>query len=100
MSGNAKSGGHHALGPRAYLESRPSSQSIRLGGRYINLSRMAEDEGFDHSYLSRIMCGERTPSVPYLTRIAECLSMTRDDLLTAIDIRKEELRDKLLARVG
>lgn len=91
---------HHAVGPRAYLEEQHTAQSIRLAGRYINLKHMAAEEGFDHSYLSRIMSGERTPSVAYYKRIADALLMPLDELMEAIAERKAYLIEKRAKRLG
>lgn len=65
-------------GPTACLDEKPTSKSIRLGGRFINLSRLAEF-GFDHSYLSRILAGDRNPSMDYARRVAKCLGILTDD---------------------
>lgn len=86
-----KGGETHAIGPRAYLEDSPSHQSVRLGGRYINLKRLAEEQDLDPSYVTRIISGERpNPSLSYLQKIADALGMTIDNLLTAIRERQEQ----------
>lgn len=61
-------------GPTKCLDENPSSQSIRLGGRFINLARLAE-RGLDHGYVSRILSAERTPSIPYATKLAKELGI-------------------------
>lgn len=67
-----------AAGPTKCLDDNPSSKSIRLGGRFINLMRLAE-RGLDHGYLSRILSGERVPSVPYAMKLATELGILTDN---------------------
>lgn len=93
-------GGGYGVGPRAYLEARPTAQTVKLGGRYINIQLLAEENGLDHGYVSRIVNGKRTPSIDYLTRIAAALKMERDELLFAIALRKDELHQKWERIVG
>lgn len=85
------------LAPTRCLEDSPSAKSIWLGGRPINLMRLAE-YGMDHGYLSYILSGERTPSVAYGKKIAKCLGIFKGDgspdfagLLELIDQRRSEL---------
>ena len=77
-------------GPSAYLEEHPNAKSVRFGGRYIDLLRLAHVEGLDHGYLSRILAGQRTPSIAYARRIAAALRMSLEDFLEAVDDRKQE----------
>jgi hypothetical protein len=86
------------LAPTRCLENSPSAKSIYLGGRPINLMRLAE-YGMDHGYLSYILSGERTPSVAYGKKIAKCLGILREDgqpdfagLLELIDERRATLQ--------
>lgn len=88
------------MGPRAYLEDHPTAYSVRLGGRYINLQRLANEENFNHSYLSRIVSGDRTPSLPYYQRLADALQMELQDLIDAIADRKVEIKAKLQRQLG
>lgn len=92
-------------GPTQCLEETPSSKTIRLGGRFINMTRLSE-YGFDHGYLSYILSGQRTPSIPYATRVAKCLGILDDEGLPDVttllklikernELEKAELRRKL-----
>lgn len=88
------------LAPTRCLEENPSAKSIYLGGRPINLTRLAE-YGMDHGYLSYILSGERTPSVAYGKKIAKCLGILRPDgtpdfagLLELIEARRCDLIDQ------
>lgn len=82
-------------GPTRCLEDKPTCQSIHLGGRYISLSRLAEEGDFNHSYLSYIFSGQRTPSAKYFKRIADLLGMNMNDLMEAIEDRAKDRRAKL-----
>jgi transcriptional regulator with XRE-family HTH domain len=82
------------VGPRAFLEDKPTPQSIKLGGRYINMLKLSEATGFSHSYVSRILAGKRSPTIPYLRKVAEALYMTVDDLLECIEDRRIELEQR------
>lgn len=77
-------------GPQDCLEENPTAQSVKLGDCYINIRRLA-DRGFEHGYLSRILSGERTPSLDYARRIANELGMTLESLLWHIDQRRAEV---------
>lgn len=82
-------------GPKRYLAHRVTRQSVKILDRYVNLAELALGEGLDHSYVSRILSGERVnPSLDYLTRIAKGLGMSLDVLLYAIEQRRDELKDR------
>lgn len=80
------------LGPKAYIEDSPTlGRSVLFGGRYINVSHIAEAEHLDLSHLSRVISGRRDPSLPYLKRLAQILGMTPGDVITAIEERRLSL---------
>ena len=86
------------LAPTRCLEDSPTGKSIYLGGRPINLSRLAE-YGMDSGYLSYILSGERTPSVAYAKKVAKCLGILKADgspdfagLLELIEERRVSLQ--------
>ena len=82
-----------ARGPKSCIEYHPDTRSVMLGGRYINITLLADVMKCDHGYLCRILRGERTPSIPFLRRMADALSMTgTDELLAAIDERVRFLK--------
>lgn len=85
------------LAPTRCLDENPTSKSIRLGGRFINLMRLSE-YGMDHGYLSYILSGDRVPSVSYGRKIAKCLGIFTEEgvpdlegLLTLIRERRATL---------
>ena len=69
------------------IEDNPTSQSIMLGGRYINLSALARTIEADQSYLSRILSGKRNPGVDLFSKIADALGTTMDQLRSDIQDR-------------
>lgn len=71
--------------PTRCLESHPTKQSIRFGGRYINLSLIARDQKIDQSALSRIFAGKRRPHIDHARKIARALGLSLDDFLTTLD---------------
>lgn len=73
--------------PIRCLEAHPTSQSVRFAGMAINLSRIqrAMSPPLDHSYLSRIFAGERTPSTAYARMLAAALGMTLQSFLEELD---------------
>lgn len=66
------------LAPTRCLDENPTSKSIRLGGRFINLTRLSE-YGMDHGYLSYIFSGDRVPSIPYGRKIAKLLGILTEE---------------------
>lgn len=76
----------------SYFEDRPSPQSVKLGKRYVNISALSRGLNRDHGYLSRILSGHRTPSVPFLLEIANALDLTMDELLLLISERAAQLK--------
>lgn len=87
-------------GPKAYICEHPKHDTVRLMGRYIHIKKLAKREGLEHSYLSKILSGDRTPAITYLQRIARALDMTIDDLMEAISDRKKLLQAQRLKRAG
>lgn len=79
------------------IEVNPTSQSVNLGGVYINLSVLARTQNIDQSYLSRIMAGKRRPRIDHAQKIAGALGITIDRLLELLDDRKKYLDDQARA---
>lgn len=76
------------LVPVCCLEPKPTPQTVRLSGIPINLSALARTTALDLSYLSRILSGNRAPTVTYLEQIADALGMDLEPLLVAIRARR------------
>ena len=78
--------------PVGCIERKPTPQSVKFGGRYINLSAMARSQNMDQSYLSRVFCGKRNPTLDHSRKMAAALGMTMDQFLEALDERTHALR--------
>ncbi len=71
-------------------------KQYRERGR-VSQSRLAEIAGFDHSYVSRLESGNRTPTREAVTKLADALDLLpehRDNLLAAggfMPVRVESL---------
>lgn len=69
------------------IEEHPTTQTIKLGGRYISLRRLQAYTGIDEGYLSRMMNGKRDPTLMKLgvaLQIAAALGMSIDELIEAL----------------
>lgn len=78
--------------PSGCIETKPTRQSIFIGGRYINLNAIARAQGIDHSFLSRIFRGERNCSIEYAYKIASSIGMGLEEFLEARQERIEAIR--------
>ena len=66
---------------------------IREGGR-VSQSKLAERAGFDHSYVSRLESGARTPTRDAVVQLAEALGLDsagQDSLLAAAGFLPREV---------
>jgi DNA-binding phage protein len=77
-------------GPNECIEANPSSQTVKLGGKFINLSAISRTQGIDQSYLSRIFARKRDPSLKCARKIAACLGMGLEAFLEALDGKQKE----------
>lgn len=80
--------------PKAFLVDKPNRQSVFFAGQHINLLRLANAQGIDQSYCSRIFAGIRTPSINFARRLSAALGMTLEDFLDGLQQRKEHLQQK------
>lgn len=74
------------------IEEHPTSQTLKIGGKYIALRRLASYTGVDEAYMSRMLNGKRDPmrmSVGVAAQIAAALGMSIDELIQAIFERIE-----------
>lgn len=68
---------------------------IILGGRQLNLTRIAEAQSMDPSYLSRIFSGKRDPgrmSISQAQKLAAAVHMGLEEMIEAIYERRDALR--------
>lgn len=80
--------------PQEYIHEHPPKHAIQLGGAYVDITKLAEEQGFNVTYLSKILNGKSIPSVPYLQRLSRALGMSMDGLLLSIDARRLENLEK------
>ena len=71
--------------PRRYREDHPKrGVSVTLGGHTLNLTELARGLKADHGYLSKVLSGRRTPSLPFAEKLAEALGWDLTSLMQAI----------------
>lgn len=61
---------------------------IVFGGKQVNLNRLATSEKLDYSYIWRVFNSNRTPSISYAMKLAQCLHMSLDAFLKELAARK------------
>ena len=74
------------------FEEHPNPQTVPFAGKFVNLSAIARSQAIDHSYLSRIFAGKRTPSLNHCKKIAAVLGMTIDQFLQALETRVQDVK--------
>ncbi len=78
----------------SYLADRVTSYTVELDGKYISLTKLSVDSGLTISHLSRIFSGRASGSIATLSRLAELLGMSIDELLKAIPKTNKSLARK------
>jgi transcriptional regulator with XRE-family HTH domain len=81
-------------GKTGVFEKHPNTQTIPFANKFVNLSAIARAQNIDHSYLSRIFAGKRTPSLMYCKKISAVLGMSIDEFLVALEIRAREVKEE------
>lgn len=72
------------------IETRVRTNSIRLGSRYINLQRLADEVECTEGYLSKALRDpDRNVSVKLLKKLASALDITTDQLIALMEDRKK-----------
>ena len=71
-------------GHTGIIEENPDRRTIHFANRYVNLSALARETGFNRSYLSYVFRGKKSPSVPTLQKLSLALAMTMDDFMIAL----------------
>lgn len=81
------------MGPQtidACFVKQPSRYHIQVMGRYVNLSAIARVLGMDVSYISRIMSGQRSPSIKTAQRLANLFGVSLQEFVDYINRYQEE----------
>jgi transcriptional regulator with XRE-family HTH domain len=71
------------------IEVKPTQQTVYLGGKPVSISTIAWATGIDRSYLSRILRGDKEPTLSNARKIAAVLAMGIEELMALIDERKD-----------
>lgn len=79
------------------IETRPTVRTVRLLGTPISLSKLCVETGIAVSYLSYIMAGKKTPSIPVALNISEALGIGLESLLDGLVQQKPTKKRKSLA---
>lgn len=80
-------------GPTKYIHDNPSSQTPMFGGVFVDMKKLADMEGYDYSYLSKIFGGTRQPGPKFAKRLAADLGLTVPDLYACCE-QAEAARDE------
>src|SRR5476649_2776366 len=80
------------------IEEHPNTQTMRFGGKWLNLSAIAAATGTKQPELSRIFNGQRKPCIETAMKVAAVLQMTLDDFYSAMADKIEE-NAKMRARL-
>lgn len=73
--------------PIRCIEKHPTRQSVWFAGQPINLQAIADSYAppLNHSYLSLIFSGQRTPSLGMTKQLARALGMELGAFVAALD---------------
>lgn len=85
--------------PQGCLQLTPKAKTIRFGGKFISLSKVAKEAGIDPSYASYIFSGKREGSISVLRAIAKSLGMSLDDFFDSLDDHRSDLEAEYQRRL-
>lgn len=74
------------------IEKFPNPRTIEFNGKYVNLSALARELDVTPSMLSLVFSGKRNPSLKVALGLASLLRMKMDDLVKALSLRSNSLR--------
>ena len=78
--------------PTKYIHPSPTDKSVIFANQYIDIKRLAEEEGFNYTYLSHIFSAN-SPKVPghkVGQQIADAIGMDYADFIREILLKKAE----------
>lgn len=79
------------------IESKPTVRTVKLLGTPISLSKLCVETGIAISYLSHILAGKRTPSIPVAINIGRALGIGLEELLEGLSHQTPVKKRKPLA---
>src|SRR5882724_10901531 len=81
--------------PKGCIAKKVNSRTVILRGVPISLNMIARSQGIDHSYLSRILSGDRdNVKIPHYRKIAAALGGTLQQVIEAIEENAEQIRSR------
>lgn len=79
----------HPSGP---IEKFVTGNSVIFAGKIINISAIARTQNLDRPNLSNVLNGRRGAGINTIAKIAAALDMTMEEVIQAIEDKKELLR--------
>lgn len=79
-----------ASSPTKYIHPSPTDQSVTFAGEYIDITAMAEEEGFNYTYLSHVFSAKSSkfPSHKTGQLLADALGMAYGDFIEQLLLKK------------
>ncbi len=78
------------MSPANYIHPSPTDKTVVFAGEYIDIKAMAEEGGFNYTYLSHIFSA-RSPKFPNIRtgmRLADALGMEYPDFIKELLAKK------------
>lgn len=83
--------------PTGCLQEKPTSTSVILGGKHINILAISRQTNIDQSYLCKILRGKKHPTMETGIKIASALGMTVEEFMMAIQDRIKQIEAEAIA---
>ena len=82
--------------PTQFIHPSPTDNSVIFAGEYIDIKRMAEEAGFNYTYLSHIFSANspKFPSHKTGEVIADALGMDYPDFVRELRLKKANKNDE------
>lgn len=83
---------HTSSVPTQYLHPSPTDNSVIFAGEYIDIKRMAEEEGINYTYLSHVFSANspKFPSHKTGEIIADALGMDYPEFVRELRLKKAQ----------
>lgn len=79
------------MSPTNYIHPSPTDKSVVFAGEYLDITKMAEEEGFNYTYLSHIFSANslKFPSTKTGMRLADALGMDYPEFIRELLLKKD-----------
>lgn len=77
--------------PTGCIQDKPTTTTVELAGKPINILAISRQTHIDQSYLCRILRGKKAPTLETALKIAGALGMPVEELYIAIRDRKNRI---------